>query len=209
MTCINHAEVENTAFCIQCGNPLCAQCVRQVQASVYCESCLGAKLGSAGKRERSHTLGGGSPELAFLLGLIPGVGAIYNAEYFKAAFHIVIFATLATLAERTRSAEALFGLLAFGFFVYMPFEAYFTAKKAKLAREGVFLETPFDRLHAQIGGPPDRQFWGGIALVGIGGLFLLDNFDVLDLDQVLRLWPVALIAIGVFMIQRVRKGTAE
>src|SRR5262245_48484631 len=112
MKCVNHTEVENTAFCIKCGKPLCEQCVRQVQSSIYCDSCLAENPGTinAGTANPgrnataippmpvSQPAGGASPEAAFVLGLIPGVGAIYNAEYFKAALHLILFATLVTLA---------------------------------------------------------------------------------------------------------------
>jgi len=129
--------------------------------------------------------GGASPEAAFVLGLIPGVGAIYNAEYFKAALHLVIFATLVSLADGTGNAgETLFGFLAFGFYVYMPFEAYYTAKKRKLALEGINLITPFDQLNEQLGLMGNMELWGGILLVSVGVLFLLDNFELVTLAKV-------------------------
>jgi len=203
MNCANHAEVENTAFCIKCGKPVCEQCVRQVQGSVYCENCLADSVG--GKQKSTTTpAGGGSPEAAFILGLIPGVGALYNAEFFKFAIHILIFATLVTLADHANTP--IFPFMAFGFYVYMPFEAFYTAKKRKLAREGIDLETPFDRLNDQMGGFKDKELWGGVILIVIGGLFLLDNFGILSLDQFAKLWPAALIVAGVFMIRRFREG---
>jgi len=204
MTCVNHADVENTAFCTQCGKPLCAQCVRQVQTSVYCENCLAESLATPKKPPRSsdQSIGGGSPEAAFILGLLPGVGAIYNAEYFKAAIHLVIFGSLVTLGDNARQMEGVFALLAFGFYVYMPFEAYYTAKKRKLQREGIDLDTPFDRLNEQLVGFKDKELWGGVTLVVIGGLFLLDNFNILRLDDIARLWPALLIGAGILMIRR-------
>ena len=116
MNCAFHPEVENAAFCIKCGKALCAQCVRQVQSSIYCESCLAESLGettgTAGSASRPipplvQTAGGGSPEAAFLLGLIPGVGAIFNAEYFKAALHLLIFGTLVTAADQSVDRDRL------------------------------------------------------------------------------------------------------
>ena len=41
MNCVYHAEAPNVAFCIHCGQPLCNDCIRKVQGSVYCEKCLG------------------------------------------------------------------------------------------------------------------------------------------------------------------------
>lgn len=214
MNCAIHAEVENTAFCTQCGKPLCAQCVHQIRTSVYCEDCLANAVGGKGAAPSGaptrQTAGGGSPEAAFFLGLIPGVGAIYNAEYFKAAFHLLIFATLVTFVDNSGgSGETVFGFLAFGFFCYMPFEAYFTAKKRKLAREGIDLQTPFDRFAERFGIDQDKEFWGGVTLVAIGSVVLLDNFGVLRLDQIARLWPVLLIAGGVWMIRQVSEGKKE
>jgi hypothetical protein len=219
MNCVNHSDIENVAFCVKCGHPLCAECVRRVQSSTYCENCLAESLGGESSSSSSsarasdktvRSVGGNSPEAAFVLGLIPGVGAIYNAEFFKAAIHIVIFVTLITLSDSAgRSGEMMFGFLGFGFYVYMPFEAYFTAKKRKLAREGIDLETPFDRMGQQLGDVKDREFWGGVVLVGLGSLFLLGNFGIISIEQVAKLWPALLIAAGVVLIQRFRRERSE
>src|SRR5262245_27013098 len=110
MNCANHPEVENTAFCIKCGKPLCVQCARQVQSSIYCENCLadglnnqpGASRANPGaEKTAAQKAGGSSPEAAFILGLIPAVGAIYNAEFFKAAIHMVVFGFLVSLADHS------------------------------------------------------------------------------------------------------------
>jgi cell wall-active antibiotic response 4TMS protein YvqF len=225
MKCAFHADVDNTAFCIRCGKPLCAQCVRQVQSSIYCETCLSESLGGSsaaagsaagaagpaaaagianGPMPRVQAAGGSSPEAAFLLGLIPGVGAIYNAEYIKAALHVLIFATLVSIGDASHgSADAFWGLLAFGFYIYMPFEAFYTAKKRKLAREGINLITPFDNFSEQFG---DLELWGGILLVVLGGILLLHTFDIVPLERIARLWPVLLIVVGLFCIRRFTTG---
>ena len=221
MNCAFHPDVENTAFCIRCGKPLCGQCVRQVQSSIYCEGCLAQGLGGSSGTQATpgiganaassspagpttQSAGGGSPEAAFLLGLIPGVGAIYNAEYIKAALHLLVFGTMVSIADASYgSADALWGLLAFGFYMYMPFEAYYTAKKRKLAREGINLITPFDTFSEQFG---DLELWGGIALVVLGSIFLLHTFDLISLERLARLWPALLILAGLAIIRRFLKG---
>lgn len=205
MNCAIHPEIENTAFCIKCGKPLCAQCVRQVQASVYCESCLADTINPKTVKPKVQSVAGGSPEAAFVLGLIPGVGAIYNAEYFKAALHLLVFGTALTIMENSGHRWVpLLPLLIFGMYVYMPFEAYYTAKKRKLAKEGIVLETPFDRVNEAFGGIGDKELWGGIALVALGTIFLLDNFDYVGIEQVVRFWPALLILGGVLLIVRFR-----
>ena len=57
------------------------------------------------------------------------------------------------------------------FYFYMPFEAYYTAKKRMLGTRKVVLETPIDRLQQQFGTMKDRELWGGIALIVIGALY--------------------------------------
>ena len=209
MNCAYHADIENTAFCIKCGKPLCAGCVRQVQSSVYCENCLADSLGGNASRPAplAQTAGGTSPEAAFLLGLIPGVGAIYNAQYFKAAIHLLVFALLVNLTEPVGNhGETVFSFLAFGFYVYMPFEAYYTAKKRKLAREGINLITPLDHFSEQIAQFGNAELLGGIALVLVGALFLLDNFDIVRMQQIGKFWPALLILAGAALIWRFQKG---
>src|SRR5262245_37511756 len=141
MNCFYHAEAPNVGFCIHCGRALCSECVRNVQGSVYCERCLvdfiEGKAGSSsatGPAPKKEVIGGTNPGAAFALGLIPGVGAIYNGEFVKAAVHILIFGTLVSLSNATDAA--LFGLSYAAFYFYMPFEAYYTAKKRMLGAQG-------------------------------------------------------------------------
>jgi hypothetical protein len=77
-----------------------------------------------------------SPTIAGLLGLIPGVGAMYNGQFAKGIAHIVIFLVLDTLEKMA----GIFGLLVLGWECYMVFEAYHTAK-ARM--EGMPLPDPF------------------------------------------------------------------
>jgi TM2 domain-containing membrane protein YozV len=207
MNCFYHAEAPNVAFCIHCGRALCNECIRSVKGSVYCEPCLGdlvegkaAASSATGPAAKTQTVAGTNPGAAFALGLIPGVGAIYNGEFVKAAVHILIFGTLVSLADATNTA--LFGLASAAFYFYMPFEAYYTAKKRMMGAQGVMLETPIDRLQQQFGNMKDRELWGGIALVVVGGLYLLGNLDVFDLHRIARLWPAVLVVIGVWLLKK-------
>src|SRR3972149_770027 len=89
--------------------------------------------------------GAPSPGVALALGFIPGVGAIYNGEFAKALLYIIIFGGLISLMDSSasRGAEPLFGMLLAAFYIYMPIEAYQTAKRraagegAPAARRGV------------------------------------------------------------------------
>src|SRR5207249_3002763 len=206
MNCAYHSEAQNVAFCIRCGRPLCNECVRTVKGSVYCENCLGEIVtGKAASSPTASTepVAGTTPGVAFALGLIPGVGAIYNGEFLKAAIHLLIFGTLITIQEQTPFADALFGLLIFGFYMYMPFEAYYTAKKRRLRTQGIELETPIDRIQQQFSAVKERELWGGIALVVIGCLLLVGNLGVFSMVLIGRFfWPVVLLGLGVWLLKR-------
>ena len=67
-----------------------------------------------------------------MLGFIPGVGAIYNGEYKKAAIHVAIFIVLSLiLNEMPRSVENSFTWVRVAFVFYMAFEARHTAQKRR------------------------------------------------------------------------------
>jgi len=81
-------------------------------------------------------VGGRSPKLAFMLGLVPGLGALYNADYRKAAINLVVFGIISTLANISPQAtENFFEAATFGWIAYMAFEAYHTAKKRNARRK--------------------------------------------------------------------------
>jgi len=214
MNCVNHAEVPAAAFCIRCGRGLCTECTHNVRGSIYCEPCLADIVSkqNPGRPDsvrdvppppKKATVYGSNPGAAFALGLIPGVGAIYNGDFMKAAVHVLIFGLLIQMQDALRGGgEALLGLATAAFYFYMPFEAYYTSKKRKLAAEGVELETPIDRLHQQFGDMQNKELWGGVALVIIGGLFLADNFDLIRFDRIGQLWPLVLIGLGIWMLRR-------
>jgi hypothetical protein len=66
----------------------------------------------------------------FLLGLIPGVGALYNGEYKKAAVHLLIFLVISALVKAVpHSLYSSMEWIQRCFVLYMAFEAYHTAQK--------------------------------------------------------------------------------
>ena len=50
-------------------------------------------------------------------------------------------------------------------------------------------------------GPDSPRRWiPAIILIGVGVVFLLDNLHILSIDQVMKFWPVMLIALGLFLL---------
>src|SRR5260370_229204 len=94
MNCTTHPDIPASAYCRACGKALCESCQRMAQGVIYCQDhvpvAAGAPAAAAGSPYASPYTApapappplaaadtSASPGLAFLLGLIPGVGAIY------------------------------------------------------------------------------------------------------------------------------------
>jgi len=71
------------------------------------------------------------PGLAFALGWIPGVGAIYNGQYAKGLIHAVVWGVLMSIAssEAVHDMQPIFIMTVMAWWAYMVFEAYRTAQK--------------------------------------------------------------------------------
>lgn len=138
MNCANHPERPATAYCQQCGKPLCSECARAVGNTVHCEQCLAGRLGVGvpGQAPPVFPPAHPNPALAGLLGVIPGVGAMYNGQFVKALVHVLIFAVFVSLSH----ANGLFGLFVAAWVFYQIFEAYHTARAR---RDGLPLPNPF------------------------------------------------------------------
>jgi|HubBroStandDraft_1064217.scaffolds.fasta_scaffold133628_2 hypothetical protein len=137
-----------------------------------------------------------SPGLAFGLGLIPGVGAIYNGQYAKGLTHVVIFGLFISILSSgpDHGYTPLLALLMAGFCCYMPFEAYHTA----LRRQRGLSEDEFSSLLPIHGS--SRFPVAPVVLIALGTIFLLHNLDMIDFERWLRYWPVLLIALGAYML---------
>jgi len=74
---------------------------------------------------------GPNPALAFFLGFLPGLGAFYNEQYGKGVIHLAIFLFLFILGvdgALNGGAEAALWICVAALWVYMPVDAYRTAK---------------------------------------------------------------------------------
>jgi len=213
MKCAVHPDVDASGFCRNCGKPLCPACVRPVRDVYYCEDCLAQVVGLSTPAVTAEGVNApaltsappiglgvppasqkGAPVLAFILGLIPGLGAIYNGEYNKALLHIVIFAgiILGINLDLGDGAQAVLicALIVFPF--YMAIDAVRTLKSKQT---GQTYQDPLENWSKQKG-------IGPILLIGLGALFLLRNFGVFDFFRVRELiFPLILIGLGVWLLR--------
>ncbi|HMI52834.1 MAG TPA: B-box zinc finger protein [Candidatus Saccharimonadales bacterium] len=214
MRCAVHTDVDAVGYCRNCGKAMCAACVRPVRDVFYCEDCLATVMGipapaPAPSPYSTETNPAGytppaaqpvtpvqtatSPAIAFVLGLVPGLGAIYNGEYNKALIHIVVFATIifGVSSDISGGAEVLLALAIPGFILYMAVDAMRTAKAKQLG------QTSVDPIEAWSRNRPI----GPILLIGFGGLLLLNNFHIFPFHRLVQLWPLVLIGAGILMFR--------
>lgn len=136
MDCVNHSGITAAAYCQSCGKALCAGCVRNATGGqILCEPCLSAWQ-SYQQPFIPPPVSGPNPSSAAVLGLIPGVGAMYNGQFVKGFIHVVVFAILVSLA----SYYGVFGFFIAAWIFYQAFDAYHTARAL---RDG---QTPPDPL---------------------------------------------------------------
>jgi hypothetical protein len=218
MKCAVHPDVDASGFCRNCGKPMCPACVRSVHDVYYCEECLAKVVGLAPAQTPSTVAApeanasaptpaavpppastSGTPVLAFILGLIPGLGAIYNGEYNKALLHIVIFAgiILGLNLDLGDGAEAVFicALIVFPF--YMAIDA---VRTLRARQSGESYQDPIENWTRQ-------RSIGPILLIALGGLFLLRNFGIFEFLHLRDLFfPLVLIGIGVWLLRNKLSG---
>ncbi len=195
MKCANHPDRDSVAFCSQCGRAVCTECRRDVKGAIYCENCLATRLQSP---TLSSVLSGdmtANPGLALFLGFIPGVGAIYNGQVVKAMVQVLIFGSMIALSDRVGDPfGTIFGLGAAAFYFYMVIDSYQTAQRRQLGQP---LEEWLGLGDFKMDAPV-----GAALLIGLGGIFLLDNLGLHIFNYIGRFWPVVLIVIGLVLLQR-------
>jgi len=129
MDCVNHSGVNATAFCQNCGKPICQACVKTgAGGQIFCEPCWMAWNG-AQQAFVAPPAGAPSPGLAAMLGLIPGVGAMYNGQFVKGLVHVLVFAVLVSMTSAVHGdLDIFFALMIPAWIFYQAFEAYHTAR---------------------------------------------------------------------------------
>jgi hypothetical protein len=193
---------------------MCAACARPVRDVLYCEECLATVMGHPAPAPAQPAVpaaappmpayapptvpaprppGSNSPTIAFILGLFPGLGAIYNGQYNKGLIHIAIFASIivALSTDIGEGLGAMLGIFLAGFVFYCAFEAMRTAQAKNLGT------APADPLESW---SKERPI-GPIILIGLGAILLLNNFHFFDFIRLGQFWPLILIGAGVYMFR--------
>lgn len=224
-------ELKIVGYCRTCGKALDEASVRQAHGTIFCEEHVpagpppidmqpsptqqgtynpppsGSSYSSpyAGQAPPPIPDQGASPGLAFVLGLIPGVGAIYNGQYAKGLVHVLILGLLFTIvsSDAANGMEPILGLMIPCFWVYMAFEAYHTAQKRRLGQR----VEEFSGL-AQAGAA-SRFPVTAVLLMVFGIIFLLNNLGLLQISRIIRYWPVLMIAAGAYLLWTRMSGAQQ
>jgi hypothetical protein len=207
MNCQNHPEVPATAYCRTCGKPICDECRRDAYGTVFCAehapapATASAPPPPAGPRAQAAArpapfVADVSPGLAFALGWIPGVGAIYNGQYAKGIVHAVVFGILCSILDDSNlhGLDVIFAMMLTAWIFYMAFEAYHTAVKR---RAGEYVDEYSSLIDFRARG---RFPVAGVALILLGIVLLLHTMGILDFYYVARYWPVLLILAGAWLL---------
>ncbi len=163
----------------------------------------GQPYDQAGRHPELHK----SPALAMFLSCMPGLGQVYVGYYQQGFTHIIIAAaTITMLASNVANGlEPFFGTgLAF-FWIFNMIDANRRAHHYNRIADGLGgEEVPEDFKLPGLGG----SMFGGVVLVIVGILIILDlNFEV-SLSWIKDWWPVALIGFGGNLIYKARQKAA-
>jgi len=183
------ASAPAAGFCRHCGRALTPETLHEVRGAYYCPDCLASAVGQSPATEQPVDADRASSRAraAAALGIVPGLGAVYNGDYWKALVHVLVFAAIITLIQHS----PIFAFVLVAWIFYMPVEAYQTAKARALSGASTGPADPAAR---------SREMLGPVLLIVIGTLALLNELNLIDIERITEFWPLGLIALGVWML---------
>ncbi len=145
-----------------------------------------------------------SPILATILSSMPGLGQVYVGYYQQGFINILVVAgTIAALSSGgIRGMEPFLGVFLSFFWIFNMIDANRRAHHYNRAMAGLGGEEVPDGFKLPSAG---GSLFGGVALVVIGILFILDlNFDV-SMNWIEDWWPLLLVVFGARLIYKARQ----
>jgi TM2 domain-containing membrane protein YozV len=140
-----------------------------------------------------------SPAAAGILSIIfPGSGALYNGQIAKGIFYMILFAGLITIQTHYGGQPFKAFLLA-GFYIFQFIDSIQVAKAINLNIAGMKPAAAGADLAVPELVPSGSIFWG-VALIVLGVLLILANFEIILYETLFDFWPVAVIVIGLKLV---------
>ena len=200
--CAYHPKNPAVVQCNQCARRLCAGCDHRIRGFPFCQDCIVAGVELLRNQSQSPaapvSYRKSSPFIATLLSFVPGLGAAYNGQTAKAIVHFAVFASFFQMAVLTQGVP-FFILGVLGTWLFAAVDA---CRTAQLMRAGFAPDTEEDVITRRLYGNP---FAWGATLIIIGTLFLLHTLLGVQLP-VQKLLPVALVALGAYMLFDYARG---
>jgi hypothetical protein len=133
-----------------------------------------------------------NPLLAAGLSLFPGIGNVYNGLYLRGVTFFLIIVSCIAITDR----EPLFGFAIAFFWLFNLIDAY---RQAVLINYGYAQDLGLLDLPRH---PKANQggIAAGVVLTLIGFVALLNQYFHIDFEWLVKLWPVALMVIGLWLV---------
>jgi hypothetical protein len=144
----------------------------------------------------------GRARLAALFAVLPGMGAVYNRQNIKAVVHFISIIGLFELAS-LKVAAGVFALAGLVFYFFSIIDAYRTAM---LIARGESPEVDEERFKRSL---IKRAPLIGVMLIAAGLLLVIQIVKPFAFVTVARLFPVALIILGGYLLTRYFKRSRE
>lgn len=139
-----------------------------------------------------------APLASIISAIIPGSGFIYLGNYLKGFLYFLVFISLIILIVnssawgRTSMASEVvfFSLFLAGFYIFQIIDTFNEAQKSSI-------ETP---LKNSSDFEDHSSLSSGVLILILGILFQLRNLGVISFRNIIRLWPLILIGIGIKIV---------
>jgi hypothetical protein len=144
-----------------------------------------------------------APALAVLLSFcMPGLGHLYAEAYERAAMIFVGFIMMIFAAVQGAFPIALCVLASIFLWFFGMFDSY---REVQLVNLGAEAPEPAPRRRGE------GRLVFGVFLLVVGGLLLVRNLDLFEIDWLLEWWPALVVLVGLYLIidaARGRKSTS-
>ncbi|HEX8091975.1 MAG TPA: hypothetical protein VF762_24205, partial [Blastocatellia bacterium] len=140
--------------------------------------------------------------LAALCALLPGMGAVYNRQNMKAVFHFIAIVGFFQLS-RLHVASGFFSFAGFMFYIYSIVDAYRTSQLIAGGESAAADEERFKRMLVK------RAPAAGLVLIMAGIFLVIELVRPFALMTFARLFPVALILLGGYLLTTYFKRSRE
>src|SRR5215212_220525 len=193
MYCSYHTSTVARVQCASCARALCPACDHRIKGYPYCQDCIVMGVESLSRDYRRGAKPKSKARLAALCALLPGMGAVYNRQNLKAVVHFFTVMGLFQLV-RLNVAEGLFALAGFLFYIYTIVDAYRTSGSIAQGESPAAGEERFKRMLIK------RAPMVGAGLIFVGVLLVIEIVRPFSFLTLARLFPVALILFGGYLL---------